>query len=152
MVKPALADQRPARTLPRELAIRAFRFGAHRPRRPGVLENLSGALACEVGKHLLNLADGARFTRSRFKSALRRVEQIFGVKTGSQAFEAHRRNIPIAIAARPAQQIKLLVRAVDKGTAQLMHQRMIIACCRSESRIERSTFIRHTRQVYPRMG
>lgn len=55
------------------------------------------------------------------------LKQVFGMKTGGKPLEPHGRDMPIAIATRALQQIKLARGAVEECAAQFVQQRSVIA-------------------------
>ena len=67
-----------------------------------------------------------RFTRRALQGLFRGGDQILGMKGCGKALEPQRRHFPVAIAARPAQQIQLPPRAFGKRRAQFAKQRRII--------------------------
>ena len=138
MVKPELAETgRRAQPASLRIAV-ASRYGS-------VFSRLSAV----AGKNRFDFPHTGRFARRRFDRVLRGVKQFFGVETRRQPLKAHGRDVPVAVASRPSQQIQLLVRAFNKRCSQLVHQRRIIAGCRGQSRIEGSAFIRHTPRDKP---
>lgn len=71
------------------------------------------------------------------------LQQVFGVKARGQPLEAHRSNVPVPIAPRPLQQIKLFGRAIEKSASKFAQQSGIIAGRCRKSRIKGSVIERH---------
>ena len=61
----------------------------------------------------------------------------------AEALEAQRRDFPVAVAARAAQQVDLLRQALDEGRAQLCEQRRVLARRGRQGRVEISGFVGH---------
>lgn len=83
------------------------------------------AIIKEIGQ----LAQNRRIAGHRLQRLFGKGDQRTGIEAGRQPLEPHRRNLPIAIAARPPQQVDLARKAVDKGLPQFKKQRCIIARC-----------------------
>ncbi len=81
----------------------------------------------EPGQHSFDLADRHRLSGGGMERDFGGLQQIFGVEAGSKALQPHRSDMPVAIAPRPLQQIKLLCRAFEKGRTQLAQQGGVIA-------------------------
>ena len=99
--------------------------------------------AGKTGDHLLDIADRGWFARRTVERMFGRKKQIFGVKARREAFQPHRRDIPVAITARAFQQIKLFDRAVVKSQPQFTQQVRIISCSCCQGGVKGSGFIDH---------
>jgi hypothetical protein len=104
---------------------------------------LASAGPCKAAQHALDLADRHRLAGRGMQRDFGGLKQIVGMKAGGEPFEPHCRDIPVAITARPLEQIKLAVGAFQKGSTQLAHQRGIIAGRCREGRIEGSVIKGH---------
>ena len=92
----------------------------------------------EAGEYAFDLADRHRFARRSVQRDLGGLQQVFGVEAGGKSLQPHRRNVPIAVAARPFQQIKLASRTLEKRRTQLMQQIGIAAGRRRKGCIQGS--------------
>lgn len=78
--------------------------------------------AREVVQKCLQAPHDSRFARSRLKRLIGQNDQLVGMKACSQPFETQSRHLPVAIAARPAQQINLPGKAFGKCLPQFGKQ------------------------------
>ena len=101
----------------------------------------------EIVQKGLQAADDAGLARSAVERFFGQQDQLFGVKAGGQAFEPHRRDLPVAVAARAPQQIDLPRQTLDKSEPQLGKQRRILARSGGESGVEGSSFIDHAERL-----
>jgi len=76
---------------------------------------------------LMQQADNPGVTGRRLGCFFRQCDQFARLKTGAQGLQPQRRQLPIAITARPPQQIYLPVKAGEKCPAQLFIQRCVVA-------------------------
>jgi len=60
-----------------------------------------------------------------------------------QPLEAHRRDVPVAVAARAIEQVDVVFEALDKGPAQLRQQLGIVSGRSRERRVEGTDFVSH---------
>lgn len=96
----------------------------------------------------LHSSNDAGFARRRFQCFVSQGDQRLGVKTDSQAFKPHRRDLPIAIATGAAQQVDLSGQTVDERRAKLRKERRVFTCRRREGGIESTSFIGHGASTY----
>jgi hypothetical protein len=71
------------------------------------------------------------------------LKEVVSVKAGRQALQPHGCDVPVAIAARTLEQVELLAGAFQKGRAQFLQQRGIIARCRRKCCIKSTIIKRH---------
>ena len=87
---------------------------------------------------VLEAAHDHRIARRGIERQFGKVGQRFGMKAGRQSLEPHCRHLPIAVAARTAEQIDLAREAFNKSAAQFRQQLRIIAGSRRQSRVKSS--------------
>jgi hypothetical protein len=68
------------------------------------------------------------------------------MKARPEAAQPLRRDLPVGVAARPAQQVDLLRQAVDERRAQLGQQRRVLACRGGQRRLEISGYLDPVRE------
>ena len=66
------------------------------------------------------------------------------LEAGGQPLEPHRRDMPVAIAPRTAQQIHLPGYAFDEGKAQLGEKRGVFTRSSSKSSVKSTGFVGHS--------
>ena len=105
--------------------------------------------AGEAVQHRFDLTDRHRLTRGGVERDFGGLEQVFSVEAGRKALQPHRRDMPVAIAARALEQIELARGAIEEGGTQLAQQHGIIArrCC--QSRIKGIVIDRHDSGIGP---
>ncbi len=116
------------------------------PRRSLSAAGVSRLGAGKARDHRFNLADRHWLTWGGVKRDFGRLKQVFGMEAGRKTLQPHRRDMPIAIAARALQQIELARRAFKKCGPQLAQQSGIIASSRREGRIKSTVVKRHKRR------
>jgi hypothetical protein len=89
----------------------------------------AGSVPREVVQKSLEPADDAGLSRRAVERFLGEGDQRFGMKARGQPLEPHRGDLPIAVAARPTQQIDLPGKAFAESVAQFGKQLRIFPCC-----------------------
>lgn len=97
----------------------------------------------EIGKHLAQSPQHGGITRRTVDRLFGQQNQAIGVETCGKSPEAHRRNVPIAIASGPAEQVHLTLGTLDECTTQFADEIGIMPCCGSQIGIKGSTFVGH---------
>ena len=103
--------------------------------------NLSGdvlSAGIDFDEIMLQAAHDHRIAWCSVERQFCKVCQRFVMKAGRQPLEPHRCHLPVAIAARPAQQIDLPRETIDERPAQFRQQLRIITGCRRQSRVQSS--------------
>lgn len=95
-----------------------------------------GSARINLDEIVLQTPHDHRVTRRGIERKFGKVCQGFGMEAGRQPLEAHCGHLPVAIAARAAQQIDLTRQAVDERTAQFRQQLRIIAGSSRQSRVQ----------------
>lgn len=97
----------------------------------------------EVGQHLAQSPQHGGITRHTVDRLFGQQNQAIGMETCGKPPEAHRRNVPVAIASGPAEQVHLPLGTLDEGAPQFADEIRIVPCCGSQIGIKGSTFVGH---------
>ena len=103
--------------------------------------------ACEFGAQAVEPAQHSRLARRAVEGLLGEADQFGRVERRAESLEAHRGDLPVAVAARAAQQVDLLGQALDEGCAQLTQQRRVLARRGRQRRVKISGFVGHSPSI-----
>ena len=103
----------------------------------------TGSVGRKLVKKALQTPHDGGLSRGGFQRFLGQNDQRFGMKAGGKPLEAHGRDLPVAVAARTAQQVDLPRQAFREGRTQLREQLGIVARGGGQRGIKGTCFIRH---------
>lgn len=106
---------------------------------------VQGALTlCKFVEKTLDTAYDSGLAWRRIKRFLGQRDERIGMKTRRKPLQAHRRHLPVAVAARASQQIDLTCQTLDKRLTKFGKKGRIFARSSGESRVQSSSFIGHS--------